>query len=335
MVKVVHCIDAEGPVEETPEVRETLASRPCYATWAALEASLTQTNQARARFPDTQGRAAVFSWFIADNVGWVDNPRRKATGQHAVYDRIIPYMRAGDSIGWHFHTLSPRRRALEYSTTWTTHLPIAEEALCRRLLERGTFPSTFRAGGAIMRPDLGAWLDLFIPFDYSPHPPVGGPGEPMDWRCPQSGKRIQVCTAELNSITYQMTEQDVARAFEAEALLPSSGIVAYAGHDRRSVTDDLAQAYTLITTVAAGRLWRWANAQDAVAPSYNPIRWTITEESGVIYLATNGPIYGQPFLAVQDGDLVYRDNPTKEDDYTWAYRKPPGARCAVVAWPAL
>ena len=337
MVSVVHCIDAEGPVEETPDVRATLESKPTFATWAEVENACYRANMGRHYYPDTQGGEPVFSWFIADNVGWVDNPRRKATGFHAVYDRIIKYVRGGDSVGWHHHALSPRRRALEYATTWTTNLPLAEEVLCRRLLERGMFPSTFRAGGAIMRADLGAWLDLFIPFDYSPHPPVGGPGEPMDWRRPQPvSARMQVQTAELDSITYAMAEADVERAFDVDAVLPGSGIVSYAGHDRRSIVGDLQAAHALVTKVAGKRPWRWANAQDAVKAGYEPVGWTLYEEAGVYYMTADQAVYGgQPFLAVQDGDLIYRDNPTREDGFTWAFKKPPGARCVVAGWPAL
>jgi len=335
VVKVVHCIDAEGPLEETPEVRATLTSKPCFPTWAELEQHLGVLTKRKGSYCDTQGNPPRFSWFIADNIGWVDNPRRKATGQHAVYDRILPYVSPEDSIGWHFHAVSPRRRALEYSTTWTTHLPIAEEALCRRLLERGTFPSTFRAGGAVMRPDLAAWLDLFIPFDYSTHPPVGGPGDAMDWRAPVDGKRIQVLTPELDSISYHMTTDDVERVFSIDAVMPGAGVLAYAGHDRRSVLSDLSLATGLVTKVAAGRPWQWANAQEALRNDYRPVPWVLKERDSVTFFTTNQLIYGSPFLAVADGDLVYRDNPTQEDAMTWAFRIPPGAKVAIAAWPAL
>lgn len=335
MVSVVHCIDAEGPVEETPEVRATLTSKPTFGTWAEVHAALNKANLARGYYPDTQGHAAVFSWFIADHVGWVDNPRRRATGFHAVYDQVTLHPTSGDSIGWHHHAVSPRRHALDSCTTWTTNLPLAEEILCRRLIERGTFPATFRAGGAIMRPDLAAWLDLFIPFDYSPHPVIGGPGEAMDWRRTYPSRRIQVKTAELDSITYQMTEQDVAQAFEAEEALPGSGVVSYAGHDRRSVVGDLQRAHELVTKVAAGRPWRWANAETALRVGYKPVTWSVRTEDGVSYMTASEAIYGIPFLAVKDGDRVYRDNPTWEGNLTWAFKKPVDSQCVVVAWPAL
>ena len=317
-------------------MRATLQNRPTFATWAEVEEALRKANWARHLYPDTQGRPAKLSWFIADHIGWVDNPRRKATGQHAVYDHIIKHVQGGDSVGWHCHALSPRRRALEYSTTWTTHLGLVEESLCRRLLERGTFPSTFRAGGAIMRPDLAAWLDLFIPFDYSPHPALGGPGEAMDWRKPAPlAKRWEVCTAELDSITYKMTEEDVERAFVAEEALTGSGVVSYAGHDRRSVVGDMQRAHALVEKVAGKRKWKWANASEALKPNYTPVEWSLVEDAGVTYMTAAEPIFGHPFLAVQDGECVYRDNPTREDVMMWAFKPPKGARVVVAAWPAL
>ena len=158
----------------------------------------------------------------------------------------------------------------------------------------------------------------------------------MDWRQPQpDGARIQVRTAELDSITYTMTEADVERAFEVDAVLPGSGIVSYAGHDRRSIVGDLQAAHELITRVAGKRPWKWANAQDAVKVGYEPVGWNTWHEGEVTYMTADQAIYGHPFLAVQDGDLVYRDNPTREDGFTWAFKHPQRARCVVAAWPAL
>lgn len=336
MVRVVYCVDTEGPLEETPEVAAH-AYKPCLPTWAAVEANLAEATHARAKFPDATGGGVVFSWFVADNVGWCDNPRRKAYGYHAVYDRVRPYWGAQDAVGFHHHVVTPQRRALEYGTSWTA-TPYAETALCRRLLERGAFPAVFRAGGAVMRPDLAAYLDLFIPVDYSPHPPVGGPGEPMDWRrhpvtsrpVRVGGGRLQVRTVELDSRTYQMTAEDVERAFAED------GILAFAGHDRRPLVDDLARAWGLIDAVAAGRPWLWANALEAVAPDAAPIRWTIAERAGCVWFTADQPLYGAPFLAVDDHGLIYRDNPTQEGECLWAYRRPSGAAAVMIAgWPCL
>ena len=195
-----------------------------------------------------------------------------------------------------------------------------------------------------MRPDLAAWLDLFIPFDYSPHPPIGGPGEAMDWRVDSHrpnryrsrGNRVEVQTAELNSITYTMTEEDVEHAFTNEALIGGAGVLAYAGHDRRNLLTDLERAHTLITRVAAGRPWHWANAQTALRRGYTPIVWNIRYFGGpATFFHADQTIYGCPFLAVADGNLVYRDNPTREDELTWAFKVPKGAHVAIAAWPSL
>lgn len=334
MVKVVYCVDTEGPLEETPEVAAH-AYKPCLATWAAVEANLLEATQQRKRFLDWMGYPALFSWFIADNVGWRDNPRRKATGFHAVYDRVRPYIGPEDCVGFHHHVVTPQGDALQYGTSWTA-TPYGEESLCRRLLERGQFPAVFRAGGAVMRPDLAAYLDLFIPFDYSPHPPVGGPGEAMDWRTfpvtsrPQRPTaRTQVRTVELDSRTYRMTDEDVARAFDED------GILAFAGHDRRSLVADLERAMTLINRVADRRPWLWANAVEAVAPDYEPVKWQRSFMGDVHWFEASGPIYGAPFLAVRDQGRVYRDNPTQEGPTTWAYRAPAEAQVAIAAWPAV
>jgi len=337
-LKVVACVDAEGPVEETPEVRASLISKPCFGSWAEIEGDLALFNAHRHSFHDSEGGPAKLSWFIADNVGWVDNPRRRATGFGAVWDRIMNHVQPQDSVGWHHHALPPSRRALDSSTTWTYGLPLAEEVLCRRLLKYGWFPSTFRAGGAIMRPDLSAWLDMFIPIDYTWHPPVGGPGEAMDWRDPTAytdwadGARRLVRTCELRSTTYRMGEKDIEFAWEMGMPL------AFAIHDRRSVYDDITYARGLIQDVLGDRPWRWANAVEAAEGPVAPVKWEITQQKGVYYFTADQPIFGQPFLAVVHRGVYWRDCPTQEGVRRWAYNyryHAPLGSVKIHAWPRL
>lgn len=392
VVHLVHCVDAEGPLEEPllatfdrvrdafgvviPPSRENLdrlqagtialggieddvarfvaPERLAYlTTWSAIELVIADaTSDAfRNRFADPAGRPVQYSWFVIDVVGYIDNPRRKPAGWHMVWDQYQRMLDrpADDSLGWHFHTVPVGGHALEYNTSWTNN-DWHEQVLCRRVIERESFPSIWRAGGAIQRNDQSHWLEQYVPFDYSSRasdmPGGGGPGLQWDWRgAPQSwrpyhpdyrdyrrpggmGRWVFRCL-DVDSPDCHMRENDIETAFE-EALHGGDVALCYTDHDRRDIRPHVAQMWEMVSSVAArypGVSWRWANAHQAArlttgcAVSGAP-HFEASWEGDLLRIRTDRPLFGpQPFLAVQEeGDVFYRDNMTQEGGQEWAWR---------------
>lgn len=119
---------------------------------------------------DSYGRGWVFNWFCLDHVDFNVNPRRRTTGYHAIHDhyisRLADHPECIDEIQWHFHPMSTYNEAHRCATSFLNS-PHLLEVLCRRIIERNFFPSVYRAGFQVERPDSNLFLEQWIPFDIS------------------------------------------------------------------------------------------------------------------------------------------------------------------------
>jgi hypothetical protein len=389
---IVHCIDAEGPLEEPveatferlrqefgidlepscatlqalqrqaldlggrePEVADYLAPQRLQylSTWREVEEMLCAATSAefrRAR-PDSFGNPYLYSWFVIDVVGYADNPRRKAVGFHAVWDRYARLLARSpfdDALGWHFHVVPVGNHALEYNTCWTNN-DWHEQAVARRLIERGWFPSLWRAGGVVQRIDQSFWLEQFVPFDYSSQAlscPCGGPGEQSDWRgaplswlpyhpdlydyrSPGGMRRWIFRCLDVDTHVCSLGEADVELAFD-QAEETGVAVLAFTCHDRRDIRPAVDRAWELIRAVGGRRpevRLLHANAATAARLACGladqpPPSFRLTREGALVRIESDRPLFGpHPFLAVQEeGGVFYRDNPTMESPRQWAYR---------------
>lgn len=388
---IVHCIDTEGPLEETvaatferlnkeksillepscallkqlqnqevdlngreAEIADFLAPhRLSYLSrWSDIEnmISVITSKEFRYKNSDMVGGPYTFSWFIIDVVGYKDNPRRKSTGYHAVWDQYTRFLKErqfNDAIGWHFHTVPIGNHALHYNTCWTNN-DYHERVLSRRILEREWFPSVFRAGGHIERNDLSYWLEQFIPFDYSCHSlpsNAGQPGSlsdwrfaPLDWdgyhpdfkdyRQPGTMQRWLFRCLDINTNYCCLTAAEVESAFR-QLRHGKDAILAFSSHDRRDIRPDIEATRKLIQEVAAGypeTVWKYANAIDAaiktggIEKTSVPV-FSIDRKGDTFFIRSDQPLFNtQPFVAIQEeGDVFFRANPTIESKTSWAY----------------
>jgi hypothetical protein len=301
---------------------------------------------------DPQGNPYAFTWLIIDVVGYKDNPRRKAAGFHAVWDvfaRLLQTTGRYDTFGWHFHAVPVGNHALEYNTCWTNN-DFHEQSLARRIIERGAFPSVFRAGSVIERNDLSFWLEQFIPFDFSStaRPGGGSPGSMFDWRHASlewagyhpsfydyrragAMRRWIFRCLEASGYETTLTTDDVESAFKG-VRAGKSAILAYSSHDRRDMRPEIKKVVDLIRDVSSGYpdvRWQWANGLDAaraitgLADTATP-RFNHDWVGQTLWIRSDRPLFGPiPFLAVEEaGGIFFRDNPTIESDTVWAYQPP-------------
>ncbi|MBF0353621.1 MAG: hypothetical protein HQL43_00075 [Alphaproteobacteria bacterium] len=195
-VSIVHCIDTEGPLAEAPlsledGLEDNVFPRPLppggfdgdikglidwhrkgtLGSWERITAMLRRATspEQRRRFPDSFGTPWRFNWFCMDHLDFIENPRRRAMGIHAVYDfysDLVLRQKLGDAVHWHFHPMSTYRQANQCATSYTNS-PALYEILCRRVIDRKFFPRANRAGFQDERPDSHWFLEQWIPFDLS------------------------------------------------------------------------------------------------------------------------------------------------------------------------
>ena len=163
-------------------------------TWDKIDQMLDRLMKPdfRSAFPDSYGGAWVFNWFCLDHVGFENNPRRRDMGYHNIFDHyrklLAEHPGWDDVIHWHFHPMSTYRDAHRCATSYVNS-PELYQILCRRVIQRGWFPTVFRAGFQTERPDSNLFLEQWIPFDIS-NMAVNDPAEfdlSIDFRKGRSG----------------------------------------------------------------------------------------------------------------------------------------------------
>ncbi len=335
MLHVVTAIDAEGPIVD-PAKPDILDS------WERVDGLLGRlfSSALREAAQDSLGHGPVLSWFVLSLWGVRHNPYQRPANSLEVFDRYADrWGRAmaawGDGLYWHYHQPSPCGAANRWCADWT-HVDCYDEVLARLLVDRGFFPSCFRAGGRIEDNDLSHWLEEIIPFDYSccsgavDWDRVESCGEPLrafcdwsrapsdwswyhpdrdDYQRPGAMRRTVLRCPDLASPVHTLTDRDIEAAF-ARAASGAPTVLATFEHDRRDVTADrLADAFARIA--AAGRRhpavpWRYATAQAAAAavtvgrdlPA--PTLDIAPGPGGRARVTAAGALFNRPFVALGD-----------------------------------
>ena len=124
----------------------------------------------RSKYLDSFGNCWKFTWHCMDHINYDYNPRRRTIGYHNIFDyykRLVEENKTyGDGIEWHFHPMSTYNESHRCATSYF-RTPEIFEILSRKIIERNFFPSSFRAGFQVERPDSHWFLEQWIPFDIS------------------------------------------------------------------------------------------------------------------------------------------------------------------------
>jgi hypothetical protein len=140
--------------------------------WDKIDAMLDRimAPEFRNKHPDSFGGGWVYNWHCLDHVGFEYNPRRRDMGYHNIFDHYAEVLRqkneTRDGLHWHFHPMSTYRDAHRCATSFVNSTELYQ-VLCRRIIERGWFPTVFRAGFQAERPDSNWFLEQWLPFDIS------------------------------------------------------------------------------------------------------------------------------------------------------------------------
>jgi len=166
-VLVVHCVDTEGPLGGDAR-RLSDGSPEFYEDWEDILASLRELTDGafRTAHADSFGGPYRFNWFVMDFTGFRTNPKCRVAEYHDTWDRISSLPVSEDGLYWHYHVPPASGVGDEWSDSWLTSNE-CNTILARRLLERGSFPAAFRAGGTIEDESASRWLEQTIPIDFS------------------------------------------------------------------------------------------------------------------------------------------------------------------------
>jgi hypothetical protein len=288
-------------------------------------------------------------------VGFFENPREQVLGYHAIFDHhktvIGDIPQSGDENAWHYHHPRPdgsffASRSFPYEG-WNSHFDddsVAIGILAHNLVDRGWFPTAFRAGGMIEDEQLSKFLEKYIPIDFSSRgDPVVYPdgstipgyavsdeklfdwrGSPNDWswyhpsvgdyRKPGDMKRVIFMSLDhgnLHSLEL-LTKERIDAAFD-QARRNRDVVLSYNSHDFiPNVVDIFDNAYSMICDASKryGIKWCYALASDAArkvcrgGKGGNGPTIKLAEHNGLA-LHVDKPLFGSPFVVHVNGSCCY------------------------------
>ena len=248
--------------------------------WDKLDEMLNtvQSNSFRNKFKDSVGRGWIYNWFCLDNVDWLENPRERTIGHHAIYDRYHERLKLAenhkDSIQFHFHPRNFNNHAHLVGTHWLNNGNHIYQILSRKIIDRMWFPSVNRPGFHVTRSDSNWFLEQFIPFDYANQalneadqkkqtlldyrfgdwrsaPYSSTPYHPShdDYKKEGDCRRWVARCMNIGTRHSLLSEDDVLMAFEtANKGLPS--ILAFTNHDFRDMEPDILSVQRMLKKVS-------------------------------------------------------------------------------------
>jgi len=378
-VVVVHCVDTEGPLNETLEATFQRISEIFGRTIAPSEENLLklQTSQfdlgglepaiaglvnekrlkyrrnwhelsgayekiessnIRHNLPDSFGNGWIFNWFCVDHVGYSgSNPRERTVGHHQIFDHyvnLVHQSKSADSVHWHYHPL-PTTGDLTGSGSGYLNSTNVLDVLCRKVIERGWFPSAFRPGFHTERPDSHWLLEQWIPFDYgsqacsvdnqdqpdlsdgrwgdwSRAPRNWFPYHPShdDYQVPGGCRRwITRCLA-MESRIREITKENVLEAFR-EGTSEQPALLSFCNHDYRDMESEILKIQGFIRLASIKypqKQFMYAEAVNGMrrvlnlSPDSFELNARITSSNSStkrLEVNVDGKLFGtQPFLAI-------------------------------------
>ena len=164
-------LEVDVPLENIRAVFSSHLSQ-FNSSWPEIDEMLSEiySQEFRFRFLDSYDRPWRITWHCLDHIGYDLNPRNRDLGHHKIFDHydrwITDYPDYGDALEWHFHPASIFNEAHRCATLVFRNDNIFQ-ILSRKIIDRGWFPTSFRAGFHAERPDLNWFLEQWIPFDLS------------------------------------------------------------------------------------------------------------------------------------------------------------------------
>lgn len=331
--------------------------------WNEIDAMLTKIckNEYRMILPDSSGAGWKYSWFCMDHVGFTgNNPRHRDAGYHNIYDHYKDILEQnsglGDIIQFHYHPLS---FSGEYNLQGTAYVAGKNifEIMARNIIDREFFPTAYRPGFHVERPDSHWFLEQWIPFDYGNQSTgmqnkqedmqygrfSNWKGAPTEWYpyhpdyddYRKRGNCRRYITRCLNMDARQgmLSYEDVKDAFEY-ANMNGDALLAFTDHDFRDMEKEIDRVRQLIQKASAEYAEVSFYYEDAVTAMKKILHLTNKKfsfefdvieyraDKMVIRISTDGNIFGtQPFFAIKTitGDYFWDNLDYGDEEGVWYY----------------
>jgi hypothetical protein len=353
-VLVVHCVDTEGPLGGDAR-RLPDGSAEFMDNWNDILGTVREltSDEFRLGHADSYGYAYRFNWFVMDFTGFRTNPKERVAAYHDTWDQISSATDARDGLYWHYHVPPASGVGDEWSETWLSSNE-CNVILARRLLERGSFPVAFRAGGTIEDEPASRWLEQTIPIDFSNrvsersepgadlyhfnwygapeiwgsyHPAIGDPMRAGSLR------RYVYRSIDLRSRYNELTQEHVDTCFSEVAETGEPRVLSYFSHDNRDMRSETYHAHELLQRAVerTGIRWRSCTAVDAHRRYHGlearPLELALEHRGDTSYelRTSDEPFQRIPFVAAElaDGRFV-RLYPSPTGSCAWSLALEPG-----------
>ena len=296
----------------------------------------------RMKLPDSFNNGWLYNFYCLDHVGFETNPRKRDMGYHNVHDKQLEFLdkynSSQDDVQWHFHPLSTYKEAHRCASSYENS-PTLHQILSRRIIDRNFFPSSFRAGFSVERPDSNWFLEQWIPFDCSNLAVENMEeidkqndcknGKSADWRRAPSDwsiyhpdfydyqtegncKRLIGRFLNINARMASMNQHECDKAFE-RANNEKPTLLGITSHDFRDMSEELEYIKSLISESIKkypNVKFKYSNARDAFNDICNKGRFekleldlNLSKEKNTFHLEVKtlkSEVFGpQPYLAIK------------------------------------
>lgn len=400
-VYVVHCIDTEGPMNETLDASfqrlENLFGISLPASednlrkiqnkefnfgadteriadvfspkrinmkknWNEIDDMLREirSKEYRLLLPDAAGKGWKYSWFCMDHVGFTgNNPRHRDMGYHNVYDHydnLLKQENDGDIIQFHYHPLPFCGDCNLQGTAYVAGKNLFE-ILARDIIDRQFFPTAYRPGFHVERPDSHWFLEQWIPFDYGNQAVNHDIGDskqndvmngrfgnwenaPTEWypyhpdhddyRKKGHCRRYITRCLNMDARHGMLSENDIVDAFEY-ANKNGIALLAFTNHDFRDMRQEIDRVRNMLTDVSKKYPEIEFYYEDAITAMKKVLNFQqgevafgleVSLEKGVLKVSSNQDIFGpQPFLAIKTitGEYYWDNLDFGEEANVWYY----------------
>lgn len=294
----------------------------------------------RKRHQDDFGQGWIYSWFCVAHEGFLENPRKRIAGFHAIFDLYMNWKGPEDDIQFHYHPLAPSKNASHCASGWIIGRSNLFEIMTRRLIDRNWFPSVNRPGFHVTRPDSHWFLEQFLPFDFANQSSLGEsdlseidrrwgdwsrapkdwvPYHPAhdDWQTKGSCSRLIGRCLNIGTRHSLLTNDDIHLAFR-QIQEGDSAILSFTNHDFRKMGNDITDVYERIRSIQSEY---FPKIKIKYFPSRAAIRHVNGSKSRTVGLRAeldgsdlivhaDGSVFGtQPYLSIKTvNQNYYHDN---------------------------
>ncbi len=320
-------------------------------TWDKIDAMLfdIMSPEFRNDITDSFGNGWVYNWHCLDHVGFDTNPRRRDMGHHAIFDHYASMIKLTgsvmDGLHFHHHPIGFSRQAHLPASNYLSNDPMIFQILARKIIERNWFPSVYRPGFHLTRPDSHWFLEQYIPFEYANQSKLQNntnedtqldlaAGRFGDWRRAKATwqpyhpdhddyqeeghcRRVIARCLNVGTRIRLLEKQDVIQAFE-EAQQGKPVILSVTNHDFRDITTDINETRRLIKHVSKSFpevQFKFSEGRQAMRDAMKleqqaELKFEVKLTKNKITVTASHPIFGpQPFLALKTRDgRFFHDN---------------------------